>query len=170
MFRNGWSTLKRKWKTFSRFPLLDQLLVPVIFVLLGLSRLIILFIPFRHYTRLFGSYRKNKIFTPLLSPRQTSFASRIGRLIRSTATVTPWQSLCLVQALVASVLLRFAGVPYILHFGLAKNKDTNDADPMKAHAWVTAGRISVTGGKSLFKFSVVGSYVSGLTNKMPCHD
>lgn len=150
--------------------MLDQLLVPMVFILLGLSRLIILIIPFRHYTRLFGSYHKNEIFTPLLTPKQTQLASRIGRIIRSTATITPWQSLCLVQALVASVLLRFAGVPYILHFGLAKNKDTDDADPMKAHAWVTAGRIPVTGGKSLFKFSVVASYVSGLTNQTPCHE
>jgi len=170
MFTNVWATVKRKWKTFRSFPLLDQWLAPVVFILLGISRLIILIIPFRYYARLLGSYQKAKIFTPLLTSEQTQSASRIGRVIRSTATITPWQSLCLVQALVASILLRFVHVPYILHFGLAKNKTPDDADPMKAHAWITAGNVAVTGGRSLFKFAVVGSYVYGLTDKIRCHD
>lgn len=156
------AVLLRKWRSFQRFPLLDKLMIPVVFILLGIARAAILLLPFRYYSRFLGENRQTDIFTPLLTPQQVNRSRRIGRAIRATAKITPWESLCLVQALVASILLRIAGLPYILHFGLAKNHDPSDPNAMKAHAWITAGQASVTGGRSLFKFAVVGSYVSPL--------
>jgi hypothetical protein len=154
------SRLWRKWHTFLAFPLSDKLLVPVVFMLLGLSRLVILTIPFRYYARFLGEYQKTDIFTPVLTTEQNQRVRRIGHIVRATAKITPWESLCLVQAMVASVLLRWWHIPYILHFGLAKNTEPTDNDPMKAHAWVTAGTAAVTGGRSLFNFTIVGTYVS----------
>ena len=51
--------------------------------------------------------------------------------------------------------------PYITHFGLAKNSNPDELDPLKAHAWVTAGPVAVTGGRSLRTFTVVGTYIHG---------
>ena len=159
------SILWRKWRSFWKFPLLDKMVIPIVFILLGLARIIILAVPFRYYANLLGQYRRTEIFTPVLATPQIEWARRIGRIVRATAKITPWESLCLVQALVASVLLRTMKLPYILHFGLAKNIDTEDIEPMKAHAWVTAGCVAVTGGRSLFKFTVVGSYVAPYLNE-----
>jgi hypothetical protein len=153
-------TLLRKLKSFLRLPLFEKLLIPIVFILLGFARLAILTIPFRYYARLLGIYQQADIFIPLLTTEQAQWANRIGRVIRSTATITPWQSLCLVQALVASCLLRLVQIPYVLHFGLANNVAPDASDPMKAHAWVSAGMFAITGGRSLFKFTVVGTYVS----------
>lgn len=150
----------RKLRSFWKFPLVDKLLVPIIFMLLGIARAAILVLPFRFYAGLLGQYRQTEVFTPVLVSSEVARARRIGRIVRSTAYVTPWESLCLVQALVASLLLRLLNLPYILHFGLAKNTDPKDKEPMKAHAWVTAGPVAVTGGRSLSKFTVVGSYVA----------
>ena len=151
---------KRKWSTFLSLPILDQLTIPFVFILLGFARLAILTIPFRYYARFLGTYEKTKIVTPILTSEQINAVRRIGRLVRATASITPWESLCLVQALVASLMLRRSRLPYILHFGLAKNIDPNTLDPMKAHAWIAAGPIAVTGGRGLVNFTVVGSYLS----------
>lgn len=159
------ATVARKFSSFRSFPLLDQLLMPVVFALLGMARVTILIAPLRYYARFLGQYRQTEIYTPVLTSHQIQRARRLGRIVRATAKVTPWESLCLVQALVASVLLRMVRIPYILHFGLAKNLDPTRPDPMNAHAWVTAGSVSVTGGQGLFHFTVVGSYVSPLLTK-----
>lgn len=163
----GLALLLRKLRSFGQFPLVDKLLFPLVFVLLGLARAAILLLPFRSYSRLFGLYHQTGTFTPVLTSPEVVRVRRVGRIVRATANVTPWESLCLVQALVASLLLRFLGLPYILHFGLAKNTDPQEqeAEPMKAHAWVTAGPIAVTGGRSLSKFTVVGSYVAPCLNR-----
>ena len=55
--------------------------------------------------------------------------------------------------------MRLARLPYIMHFGLAKNNNPDEMDPLKAHAWVTAGPVAVTGGRSLRQFTVVGTYI-----------
>lgn len=156
------SILKRKIKSFWSYPLADQLMMPCVWVLLGCARMVILLIPFRYYSRVLGRHVKTEIYTPVLLDEKTAQARRIGRIVRATAKITPWESLCLAQAIVACTLLRLAGTPYIMHFGLAKNTDDKSKDPMKAHAWVTAGPVAVTGGRSLFQFAVVGSYVSPL--------
>lgn len=157
----------RKWKAFLKYSFGEQLLVPVVFVLLALARLIILLIPFRHYSRLLGEYAKTDMYTPILSTAQIDKARRLGRVVRVTATITPWDSLCLVQALVACLLLRLTNIPYIMHFGLERNKGFSGDKPMNAHAWVVTGAVAVTGGRSLPTFTVVGSYVSPqLVNKL----
>ena len=156
-------TLWRKWLTFLRLPLGDQALVPLVWLMLGLARVTILFIPFRYFSGWLGQSAKTMTYTPVLDVAETARARRIGRVVRATAKITPWESVCFPQALVACLLLRVSGTPYIMHFGLAKNVDVTDEESMKAHAWVTAGPVAVTGGRgNLFKFTVVGSYLSPL--------
>lgn len=155
------SKLWRKGRTFLSWPLPDQLLVPFVWLLLGLARAIILFIPFRRFAGWLGQSAKTLACTPVITPTQRNRALRLGRIVRASAKITPWESLCFPQAIVACVLLRAVGIPYIMHFGLAKNDDPADKEPMKAHAWVTSGPVAVTGGRgNLFKFTVVGSYIS----------
>lgn len=155
--------LWRKGRSFLKLSLGEQLLIPLVWLMLGLARLAILTLPFRYFSSWLGQHAKVTTFTPVLSAAETRRARQVGRVVRATANVTPWESLCFPQALVASLLLRVAGIPYIMHFGLAKNIDPNEKDPMKAHAWVTAGSIAVTGGRNnVFQFAVVGTYLSPL--------
>lgn len=130
------------------------------------ARAIILFIPFRYFSRELGQSAKTITYTPVLDASQTIRARHIGQVVRATAKVTPWESVCFSQALVACLLLRISAIPYIMHFGLAKNPDATDEDQMKAHAWVTAGSVAVTDGRhNLFKFTVVASYIAPLLHE-----
>ena len=155
----GIRTIRHKLRTVGRWPLRDRLLIPVVWVILGLARAAILTLPFRGYARFLGQAVGVEKFTPLLTPEQTAQARRIRRLVESTAKYTPWESKCLVQALVAAVLLQRVRVPYMLYFGLAKNKQPEANDPLSAHAWISAGAVPVTGKRSMGRFAVVGSYV-----------
>jgi hypothetical protein len=153
-----YNAIRRKQRTYRSWPLADQCAMPLILILLGLMRITILCLPYRWYAAILGEYRQTEIFTPVLTSEQVQQARRIGRLVRATANITPWQSLCLVQALTATILLHQYQLPYIMHFGLAKEQRPESANPLQAHAWVTAGPIAVTGGHSLQQFTVVGTY------------
>lgn len=153
----------RKVRSFLKLPFSSKVLVPLVWLLLALARAIILLIPFRYFSTWLGQSAKTVTYTPTLTSVQVQRAKRLGQVVRATANVTPWESVCFPQALVACWLLRLMGIPYIMHFGLAKNTDPDESEPMKAHAWVTAGPVAVTGGRNnLFKFTVVASYTSPL--------
>lgn len=81
----------------------------------------------------------------------------IGRLIAMTSRYTPWDSNCFPQAVVARLLLGLYGIPYALYFGLRRDAESGE---LKAHAWVIAGKVAVTGGHSFNGFTVVGCYIA----------
>lgn len=63
--------------------------------------------------------------------------------MQTAATRTPWRSDCFPQALTARLLLRAAGVPHTVTFGLRRD----DSGALKAHVWVAAEQVAVTGGQ-----------------------
>ena len=154
-------SLIRKTKSFISLSFVDQLFFPLVWLLLGMARIVILFVPFRAFSSWLGVHSNVNVSVPDLSIMQTNRAKRLGVLVKASAKVTPWKSECFPRALVACFLLRLARIPYVMHFGLAKNTDTSSSDPMKAHAWVVTGRVLVTGGDGS-GYKVVASYVSPL--------
>jgi len=82
----------------------------------------------------------------------------IGRVVRLTANYTPWDSNCFPQAITARFLMGLYRIPYIFFFGLLR--DPTNPSGMKAHAWVAAGPVPVTGGVSFGQFTVVGCFVA----------
>lgn len=74
-------------------------------------------------------------------------------MVRTAAARTPWQSDCYPQALTARVLLRAARVPHSVTFGVRRD----DAGELRAHAWVAAADVAVTGGDGS-SWSAVGSF------------
>jgi hypothetical protein len=81
----------------------------------------------------------------------------VAHVIALAARYTPWKSNCFPQAVTAKVLLGLYDIPNSLFFGVYR-------DPMevalKAHAWVAAGRVRVTGGAGFEQFTVVSCFVS----------
>ena len=85
--------------------------------------------------------------------------------MRLAARYTPWTSNCFPQAVVARMLLGIHRIPYAIHFGLMPESRTGSGAPapaaprsagMRAHAWVVAGRVPVTGGHAFHQYTVVG--------------
>jgi len=154
-------TKKRKpfnWRILTTFSALELFSMPLIFILLGMSRLIILTLPARYYYHFLGVNKRTLCFTPLLNRRQTQQAYRIGLVVRAVANRTPWESKCLVQAIVARLALGCMKIPYGLFFGVANNVNEQGVKELKAHAWLCSGAVYVTGGFSWHQFTVVASY------------
>lgn len=142
----------RSATTFSAFEI--GLVLPV-FVLLGVARLAILTMPFRLYGRHLGREAGLQTATVAVSEAQMARAHSFGRVVRRTAKITPWASLCLAQAMVSSLLLRLADIPYCAIFGLARGGADDAANPMEAHVWVRTSDMNVTGGQDVSRYSVV---------------
>lgn len=146
----------RKVRSFVALPLLTKLLLIPVYLLLGLSRLTVLIIPFRLIAARLGESAGTAAFIPLLSPNQERRALLIGRTIRLAAKYTPWDANCFAQAIVARITLGFFNLPHTIFFGLSC--EAGDNGSLIAHAWTAAGRISVTGGYGFNRFTVVGTF------------
>ena len=129
-------------------------------LLLGLSRLAVLLLPFRRVAAVLGGRSEAAVWVPLLDRDQEATALRIGRAIRSASRFTPWSSNCFAQALSARILLAMHRVPCMLFFGVSRD---GGSARMVAHAWVAAGRIRVTGGDGFAQYVVVGSFAGGVS-------
>ena len=66
------------------------------------------------------------------------------RRVEGVARRVPWQSKCLVQAMVAQRLLRGYGISSTLYLGVSRDKE--NGNKMIAHAWVRSGPYYVCGG------------------------
>jgi hypothetical protein len=157
------NSLIRKVSNFLDQPVFIKLWFLPVWLLLGLSKLIIRLVSFKRLAPRLGAHVGTNALVPLLDERQEIRALVIGRVVRLSARYTPWDSNCFPQAVAAKLLLSLYRIPYALHFGLAQ--ESTDSG-MQAHAWIAAGRIRVTGGASFGQFTVVGCFVSSQLNKV----
>ena len=140
-------------------------LAPLVFIGLGLARAAVLLVPFPKLSRRFGQSMGAVALVPLATQSDTRKAAMIGRAIRSVAAHTPWESNCLAQAVLARAVLGLLHVPYALHLGLRFASSSRVDQPI-AHAWVTCGRVFVTGGNGFANYAVVAVFVpTGFTSE-----
>ena len=69
-------------------------------------------------------------------------AQRVARVARRV----PWESKCLVQAMVAQRLLRGYHIESTLYLGVGLDKEKEAGNNMIAHAWVRSGPYHICGG------------------------
>ena len=153
----AFSSFKRKLISFLHLPTFLKIGFFPTWFLLGISRLLILTCEFRHLAPLFGVSIGIAAWLPLLTSKQECRALQIGRLIKLTARYTPWDSNCFPQAIAARVLLELCNIPYTLCFGLVREITSKE---IQAHAWVSSGRVNVTGGMSFNHFTIVGCFIA----------
>ncbi len=153
--------LLRNGQRFARLSRREQVWFVLLFVGCGLARAALLTLPFRRLVPYMGAHAEQGSCPPEVSEDQQRLARRIGRLTALAAQYTPWQSACLVQALVAARLLAYYHIPYVLHLGVAKT--TPPSDGFQAHAWLRVGPWIVTGREGYQAFTVVGTFVAPAT-------
>lgn len=149
--------ISRKFRTLLALPGFCLVWLVPVWLLLGVSRLLIKIVSFRRLAPYLGVLSGAAPWVPLLQTHQQSRARDIGRVVRLAARYTPWESNCFPQAVVARLLLGWYGIPYALYFGLLNDRG---AAPLSAHAWVAAGPVQVTGGSAFHQFTVVGVFAS----------
>jgi hypothetical protein len=152
----------RKVRSFLQQPIFIKLWFLPLWFLLGVCKAFIFTVSFKRLAPIFGVTLGISVLVPLLPPDQEQLALKIGRAVRLAANYTPWDSNCFPQAIAARILLGLYRVPYVLYFGLMREPQTSE---IKAHAWVAAGRVNVTGGASFDVYSVVGVFASPLLMK-----
>ena len=80
----------------------------------------------------------------------------VAERVAGVARRVPWESKCLVQAMVAQRLLRGYDMKSTLYLGVGRDEDENGK--MIAHAWVRCGIYNVCGGTGE-KYAIVATFV-----------
>lgn len=142
----------RRLIKFFRLPWPEKCLYTEAFYLTGVVRLAILLLPFRWLAPLLGQHMME-------SPEEEDAvileaARRVGRVVETVSRRTPWESKCLVQAVVGKILLRRRGIGNTLYLGV----DRDDGKSLVAHAWLRCGKVILTGGQGRELFTVVGKF------------
>jgi hypothetical protein len=137
-----------------------------LFVVSAAARVALLLAPFRLVASRLGTHHGNIPLSPLATNGQLELASRIGSLAASVARSTPWQSKCLVQAIMVKTLLDHYDIPYALYLGVAKTNPKASPDgvgsgtALFAHAWVVVGSRVVAGAAGCNDYTVVSVFLS----------
>lgn len=89
-------------------------------------------------------------------PTDLHLARMIGGAIRSAVNYTPWESVCLPQAVAAKWMLKRRRIPCTVYLGVMK--DDNKPDKLAAHAWIRCGQAILTGAKGHRQYTVVSTF------------
>jgi hypothetical protein len=126
------------------------------YLLLGIFRLLIITLPFKRIVWMLKlSAGEGRTAFKTGAPLYLSAASWA---IQAAASRTPWESVCLGQALTGIVMLRLRGFSATLYLGIAK--DITGSDPLAAHAWLRSGDFFLTGADGHERYAIISEYSS----------
>ena len=108
------------------------------FIILGISRALVLSVHFKSLSKRFGTHGKETSYEVCEDVKSTKL---IQWSVNTASKFTPWNSNCLAKAITAQKMLRKRKISSTIYFGVAKEKDE-----LTAHAWLRSGDIYVTGG------------------------
>lgn len=151
--------LMRKVDKLCRQPLFVWIWLSPVWALLGFSKALIFVVPFNRLHPWLGDDAGIAPLRPLIDPLQIRRAIQIGHVINLAARLTPWNTNCFPQAIVARILLGLYKIPYALCLGVKRDPAESG---LQAHAWVAAGSVNVTGGASFARYTVVAMFLSPL--------
>jgi hypothetical protein len=142
----------KKLKTLITLKPRQLLLLPIMLILLGIIRIIILTTSFARITKIFlYSQEKNYFFTPA----KLQLALDFGKSIAIAAKYTPWASTCLTQGLLVRLCCRLCKIPNIFYIGVSYN----ETGKFLSHAWVNVQDVTIVGGKTSFdKFKIIKQF------------
>ncbi len=143
--------LPAKWRRRSRT---ERLLLLEAFALLGIARLLVLTVPFKWLACSLG--RHMKVSSEEICISDLNLARIIGQAVRSAAGNTPWESVCLPQAIAAKWMLNRRKITGTLYLGVMKDK--LKMEKLTAHAWIRCGNIIITGAEGHRQYTVVSTF------------
>ncbi len=138
------------------FSLEEKVWFVLLFCLSGCIRFLLFTLPFRWISLFLGKQANNSSYHFNVSDWEFSKAVAIGRMVAIVSRYTPWESKCLVQAIMARSLFFAYGIPYVIYLGAMLSG--SEVEPLKAHAWVSVGGRIVTGRQGHSAFTVVCAF------------
>lgn len=151
--------LARRLRGFWRMPIADKLAIAPVWAAIGLASAAIGVLSFARIAPAFGESLGAVGLAPLADSRQTARARFVQRTVLRAAALAPFRADCLPQALVAVTLCRWLGVATATHLGVDIASPAGGA-AMKAHAWVEAGPVRVTGGRGVGRYAIVACFLA----------
>jgi hypothetical protein len=100
-------------------------------------RFCMVFLPFRYYRELLGKMQTEAVNT--VTDMQPTL--QIKTIVSAVCRHTPWESKCLVEAVVCKKLLQKRGIETTLYLGILMDGNKG----LKAHAWLKLGDTILTG-------------------------
>jgi len=140
-----------KWRRRSRA---ERVLLMEAVVLLGIARLAVLVLPFKWLAVTLGRHMKET--GTETDPSVLPYVRMVGQAVRSAADNTPWESLCLPQAVAGQWMLKRRHIAGTLYLGVSKDKTKTEG--LAAHAWLRYGNIILTGREGHRQFTVVATF------------
>lgn len=129
------------------------ILILSIFIVMGVIRLAMVFLPFK---TLANSFLTDKKFNRSIDNEKLHQAMVVGKNVTFVASFTPWESKCLAKSFTCRFFLRILNIPNILYIGVSND----DTKKLISHAWVSVNSIVVVGGnESPVKYKVMSYYV-----------
>ena len=113
---------------------------------LVMAQLTVHFVPFKYYARHLSGQGQQREAPKLL-------AHRLRRIIHIAGRLFPRPPKCLARAMTAQAMLARRGYASVLTLGVA---DTDSA--LKAHAWLAAGGVIVTGRAEMERYARVADF------------
>jgi hypothetical protein len=142
----------RKLRIFIKMDIKTKIMVIRVYGLTGIYRFKMLYIPFAKLAKKIG--QQGMETTEDYHQDKHSYIKKVRKVVMMTSKNTPWESLCLVQALTAQNLLNKKNISNTLYLGLAKDENNKPI----AHAWIKHGGKVVVGEKGMERFSVVAKF------------
>lgn len=145
--------LINKAKVFFRLRLKCQILIIEAFCLAGFTRLAMVTFTFKKFKKLIGKHNNTLVYEITENDRAT--ISYIRWAVILVSRYTPWQSKCLVQAVVARLMLKRRNIESTLHLGIGRDKDNS----LLAHAWLSCNNLIVIGESKDDLFKEVAKFL-----------
>jgi len=140
-----------KWRRRNRT---EQRLLLEAFVLLGVARLLVLCVPFRWLARTLGEHMRES--AQEVASTEAELAMLVGRAVQAAANNTPWQSVCLPQAVTGQWMLKRRRIATTLYLGVMKAE--HKPEQLAAHAWLRCGSRILTGAAGHRQYTVVSTF------------
>lgn len=144
------SRFYNRLKRYLKLDFKDKIIIIRIFILSAIARFAMLIVPFKILKRFLGNAKEESKYRP--NDEEIEYIKKISTYIRRICKHTPWQSKCLVQAIIAQRLLVSKKIESTMYLGVGKNNNE-----MIAHAWVLCGDYYVSGWSRL-KYGIVAKF------------
>jgi len=115
-------------------------------------RIVTFFLNFNRYVSKLGIPHKESFINP--SPDQKKIIYKVFRAMRRSSIYLPFNSSCLIDAVVAKLMLNTRSIESTFYLGVTKD----NTKQLKAHAWLRCGETIITGRRGMEKFTPVEWY------------
>ncbi|WP_084577161.1 lasso peptide biosynthesis B2 protein [Sporomusa malonica] len=146
-------------RRFLGFSWQEQWICVEAFCLTGVTRLVILLLPFRWMSMVLGKHMQESPIKEGVA--EAALAGLIGWGVETVSRYTPWESKCLVQAIVGKMMLRQYGIANTLYLGVGRDAGNS----LVAHAWLRCGDTIITGRQGRERFTMVGKFADHMNTK-----